>query len=79
MSEPKPYHRQQYSCLNCGGLGAIMVVQDGEERWGRCLCEAGEANYRGLPAVSGVQYPFKSDGKMAQGSIEVFDEGDIPF
>lgn len=54
-------------------------MQNGEERWGKCLCAAGEANYKGLPAVSGVQYPFKSDGKMAQGGIEVFDEGDIPF
>jgi hypothetical protein len=71
MSEPKPYHRQQYTCVNCGGLGAIGILQDGEMRYGRCLCEAGEANYKGMPAVSGVQYPFRSDGKMAASGEEV--------
>ncbi len=71
MTEPKPYQRQQYSCPNCGGLGAIMVVQDQEERWGKCLCAAGEANYKGMPSAGVVNYPFKSDRKMAASGEEV--------
>jgi ribosomal protein S27AE len=72
VSEPKPYTRQHISCPNCD-IGVIMVVQDGEDRYGKCLCAAGE-NYKGMPTVSGVQYPFKSDGKMVA-SGEVVDNG----
>jgi len=74
MSEPQPYHRQQYSCLNCGGLGAIMVVQDNEERYGKCLCAAGEANYKGMPSAGVVNYPFKSNRNILDG-----EEMDIDF
>ncbi|MCK9460681.1 MAG: hypothetical protein M0R80_13665 [Proteobacteria bacterium] len=63
-------------CPNCD-IGVIMVLQDKEERYGRCLCAKGEGEYKGLPAVSGVQYPFKSDGKM-MASGEVVD-GDFDF
>jgi hypothetical protein len=59
------------SCPNCGGLGAIPIMQDREERWGKCLCAAGEANYKGLPPVTAVNYPFKSDGKMMAAGEEV--------
>ena len=70
MSEPKPYTRQNIDCPNCNGLGAIGVMQDGELRWGRCLCAAGE-NYKGMPSVSGVQYPFVSDRKMVSTGEDV--------
>jgi hypothetical protein len=59
------------TCPNCNGLGAVSIIQDGEERWGKCLCAAGEAEYKGLPAASVVQYPFKSDGKMMASGEEV--------
>lgn len=78
MSEPQPYHRQHIDCPNCNGLGAIGILQDGEMRYGRCLCEAGEANYKGMPSAGVVNYPFKSDGKMAA-SGEQLDEEVIPF
>lgn len=70
MTEPKPYHRQQIDCVNCGGLGAIGILQDGEMRYGRCLCAAGD-NYKGMPSAGVVNYPFKSDGKMAASGEEV--------
>ncbi len=60
----------QHACPNCE-IGVIAVLQNGEWRYGKCLCAAGEANYKGLPAVSGVQYPFRSDGKMAASGEEV--------
>jgi len=48
-----------------------MVLQNGEQRYGRCLCAKGEGEYKGLPAVTGVQYPFKSDGKMMASGQQV--------
>lgn len=46
-------------------------------RYGRCLCAAGD-NYKGLPSVTAVNYPFKSDGKMAA-SGETVNEEELPF
>jgi hypothetical protein len=76
MAGDKPYARQHINCSNCSGLGAIGVMQDGEMRYGQCLCAAGE-NYKGMPTVSGVQYPFKSDRKMVSTGEQV--EGDLDF
>lgn len=39
---------ERSSCPNCAGAGFICVQQDGEERYGRCPCPAGES-YCGLP------------------------------
>ena len=47
-----------------------MVVQDKEERWGRCICAAGD-NYKGMPSAGVVNYPFKSDRKMVASGEEV--------
>jgi len=78
MSIPKPYRRQYIDCPNCEGIGAIGILQDGEMRYGRCLCEAGEANYKGMPSAGVVNYPFKSDRKMAA-SGETVNEEELPF
>jgi hypothetical protein len=70
MSNPKPYQRQQHTCPNCE-IGVIAVLQDGEQRYGKCLCAKGEANYKGLPPATVVEYPFRSDGKLMAAGEEV--------
>lgn len=72
--ERQAFAPRKSNCPNCGGLGAIAVIQDGEERYGRCPCLAGE-NYNGLPQAP--SWAIVSDRRLVTAGTAV--EGEIPF
>ena len=59
---------EKASCPNCAGMGFIGIMQDGEERFGRCPCAAGE-NYCGLPMVPA--WAVVSDRRLLTSGEEV--------
>lgn len=63
---------EKTNCPNCEGMGFIAIMQDGEERYARCPCVAGE-NYSGLPMAPG--WAITSDRSILQGQVVE----DIPF
>lgn len=62
--------KKKTDCPNCGGDGWIMIVQDGEERYGRCPCKAGE-KYCGWPTAPAWALQGKPGLKLIQGGQEV--------
>ncbi len=63
------------TCPNCEGLGFIAIMQDGEERYARCPCAAGDTNYNGLPMAP--DWAIVSDRSLVSSGEET--EEAIPF
>lgn len=63
------------ACPNCEGLGFIAIMQDGEERYARCPCPAGDTNYSGFPMAP--HWAIVSDRTLVPGGEEV--KNTIPF
>lgn len=59
---------ERSSCPNCSGYGFISIMQDGEERYGRCPCPAGE-NYNGMPMAPA--WAVFSDRRLVSSGHEV--------
>lgn len=60
------------NCSVCGGGGYVIVLQDGEERYGRCPCRAGD-RLSGWPMAP--SWATQTDRSILQGQ----ETGDIPF
>ena len=58
-------------CSACAGEGYIMILQEGEERYARCPCLAGE-KYNGWPTAP--SWAVQSDRSILHGQ-----EVEIPF